>query len=214
MEETPYFVYLITCFINGKWYVGKTGSTIQKRWKKHKEAAREGKKKYPLYHAMRKYGIENFEVQTLAVIETNEEASNLETIWIVLLDSVNRKFGYNLTLGGEGVRGLKLSEEHCKKISLRNTGKTAWNKGKPLTEEHKNALRVPKSSPSRKPGTEMRTDVPTLKLIRLYSEGLSCASIASLFNTTRSTVSWRLRKAGVKMRPVGRKQTKPKELIS
>ena len=86
--------------------------------------------------------------------------------------------------------------------------------GIPLTEDHKKKLREARkdrifSEETRRKigeahkGKHYRDDIPDSELIRLYSEGLSCASIASRFDTTRSTVSWRLRKAGVVMRSAG-----------
>jgi group I intron endonuclease len=223
----PNFVYLLICLVNDKWYVGKTSKTVHRRWSDHKSDARTGRD-YLLGKAIRKHGEENFEVQTIACVRTGEEASNLEKIWILLLESYNPDKGYNLTFGGEGMpaneetkrkisqthkkigtkppstKGFKFPSEYGKRISERNKGQKAWNKGRFLTEEHKAALRVPKSVPSWSKDKELRSDLPTSEIIRLYlDEGLSCASIASRFNTNRSTVSWRLRKAGVKMRPVG-----------
>jgi hypothetical protein len=94
-----------------------------------------------------KYGTP--EVQILASWDTEEEAFSHE----VLLISCFRDMGYelaNLTDGGEGTVGLKLSNEHKAKISLKlkgregkkpsaetliklresHLGQTAWNKGK------------------------------------------------------------------------------------
>ena len=51
----------------------------------------------PLYKAMKKYGIENFSVETL---EETEEPEEREKYWIEYFGSF--KNGYNATIGGDG----------------------------------------------------------------------------------------------------------------
>ncbi len=200
-SERTHFVYVVTNLINDKWYVGKTSNTVSSRWSDHRSEARQNKGYY-FHNAIRKDGEENFVVQTVADVETLEEANSLENLWIILLKSHEKEFGYNLTFGGEGAQHTSLT---IKKFSEKQ-------RGRPLSEAHKQALRVPKKNKRIPP--VFRPDIPNSELIRLYVDGLSCASIASLFNTNRATVSWRLRKAGVIMRPVGfQKHTKPKESI-
>ena len=61
------YIYLIENKINGKKYIGKTYSSIEKRWKEHiKDRTRFDR---PLYRAMNKYGIENFSIQELEYCE-------------------------------------------------------------------------------------------------------------------------------------------------
>lgn len=93
-------IYKITNILNGKMYIGKTLHSIQKRFQEHiKDSQKVRYDKRPLYDAMNKYGIENFE---LALVE-NAEAELLderEKYWIEYYDTY--KNGYNATLGGEG----------------------------------------------------------------------------------------------------------------
>lgn len=49
-----------------------------------------------------------------------------------------------------------------------------------------------------------RQNIPSKDIAQLYEQGLTCAAIADRFNTNRTTISWRLRRLGVRMRPVGR----------
>jgi group I intron endonuclease len=70
---------------------------------------------------MRKYGEGNFDVQTIATVPTEAEANTLERIWILLLESHKEEFGYNLTLGGDGVR---MNEATKKKMSESVKGRT------------------------------------------------------------------------------------------
>jgi group I intron endonuclease len=159
----PFSIYIVTNVVTEKWYVGKTGNTVWDRWIDHKSNARRGANGY-LYRSMRKYGENQFSVQTVAEVPTEEEANNLERIWIILLGSHKENFGYNLTLGGDGVRaneatkrkigdgnrGKKRSPEFCAAISARQTGKKLSlehckaigdrHRGVPLSAEHRQKL--------------------------------------------------------------------------
>lgn len=94
------YIYQITNQINGKIYIGKTEFSIEKRFKEHcDDAYREAKEKRPLYAAMRKYGIENFQIELLEETDNPEER---EIYWIEQKQSF--KNGYNATMGGDGRR--------------------------------------------------------------------------------------------------------------
>lgn len=82
--------------------MGKTNSSIDKRFKEHcKDAFRERNEKRPLYAAMRKYGTENFSISLLEETDNPEER---EVYWIENLGSFKK--GYNATMGGDGKRYL------------------------------------------------------------------------------------------------------------
>lgn len=91
------YIYKIYNHINDKIYVGKTELTIDMRWKQHIQDS--AHKDFPLYRAIRKYGINNFAIQLLEECEI-EDLSNREIYWINFYDSY--KNGYNATLGGDG----------------------------------------------------------------------------------------------------------------
>ncbi len=91
-------VYLITDLTNDKTYVGQTW-TAGHRWVSHKSHVKTGTKGY-LYRAMRSHGTENFTFNWLGFASTQEELNNLEKLWIILLGSTNRSFGYNRSFGG------------------------------------------------------------------------------------------------------------------
>lgn len=94
------YIYKITNKINDKIYIGKTLKTIEERWKEHcRDFKRERNEKRPLYNAMLKYGIENFEISILEEV-SSEEINDKETYWIEKLGSF--KYGYNATKGGDG----------------------------------------------------------------------------------------------------------------
>jgi group I intron endonuclease len=113
-------IYLIKNLINGKSYVGKTVFPIADRYKHHIRQMRAGSQ-YALHRAIRKYGQENFELTLLEKVNDLELLDAREIFWIKHLDTANKKFGYNLTLGGEG--RSKYSEEYILEfISLYNNG--------------------------------------------------------------------------------------------
>lgn len=95
------YIYKITNNINGKIYIGKTlKDNVEKRWKEHlSDYDKERCEKRPLYDAMKKYGIENFQIE--AIEECNENIlSEREIYWIEYYGSF--KNGYNATKGGDG----------------------------------------------------------------------------------------------------------------
>lgn len=61
------FIYKITNDINSKIYVGKTlHSTIEERFKEHQlDSLKRTYEQRPLYSAMRKYGIEHFQIELI-----------------------------------------------------------------------------------------------------------------------------------------------------
>ena len=94
------YIYKITNNINGKIYVGKTEFSIEKRFAEHKkDSCYETKEKRPLYAAFQKYGIENF---SISLIEETDNPEEREQYWIKELNSFH--YGYNATLGGDGIR--------------------------------------------------------------------------------------------------------------
>lgn len=95
-------IYCITNRINGKVYIGKTEKTIKDRWKKHVATAFKGDSQFYIHKAMRKYGIETFQVVELASATTLEELDQLEIKFIAEYRSNDPQFGYNMTTGGEG----------------------------------------------------------------------------------------------------------------
>ena len=127
------YIYQITNTVNGKIYIGKTESTIEERFKEHcKDAFSRNNEKRPLYAAMRKYGIHNFQVE---LIEETDRLNEREVYWIEQKRSF--KNGYNATIGGDGrpyldrdliiktyleVQNIQKTSEicHCDKHSVHN----------------------------------------------------------------------------------------------
>ncbi len=92
-------IYLIRNSINGKCYVGQS-TNIKARWRKHKSTAfnpNDACYHYPLYLAIRKYGITNFEFRVLVECQ-RERLNELEIQYIAQYDACVS--GYNQIDGG------------------------------------------------------------------------------------------------------------------
>jgi group I intron endonuclease len=120
------YVYLITNNLNGKIYVGKHST-----YNLNDGYMGSGKL---IKLAYNKYGIENFTKQILQFAETEEELNDLEMFYIKDLDAKTK--GYNLTDGGEGTVGYKMSEEAKHKISNFQKQQNCPWKHNPHSEEH------------------------------------------------------------------------------
>lgn len=97
------FIYKITNNLNKKCYIGQTHFTVEKRWKEHQQDShKEFLQKRPLYNAIKKYGIENFSIETIEEV-ANNLLNEREEYWIKYYNSYGNT-GYNATLGGDRIR--------------------------------------------------------------------------------------------------------------
>ena len=87
-------------FSNGKAYVGITGKTAAERLKEHRKCAvgKRSARSTPVYSAWRKHGEPSMRVLVEGDIEY---VKLLEISAIQKWSLTNRKFGYNLSLGGD-----------------------------------------------------------------------------------------------------------------
>ena len=126
-------VYCIKNTINNKEYIGLTTRTLEHRWKQH---IYESNKKdswewnTPLGNAIKKYGEDSFQVFVLEECSSETELKQKEIQLIKERKSLSTENGYNLTLGGDGRLGYKLSEETKRKIGEGNIGKVMSNEAK------------------------------------------------------------------------------------
>ena len=112
------YVYKVTNKVNGMLYIGITICSLAKRWREHKCAAKAGLDT-PLYNAMRKYGLEAFEMVLVHEGTTRKEIQEKEKELIAQHNAyVRNGGGYNLTLGGEGYGKIvrKVGEESYKAV--------------------------------------------------------------------------------------------------
>ena len=103
------YIYKITNKTNGKNYIGQTRKTVEQRWTEHISAANSNPSSrdynFLLHKAIRKYGANNFFVETIEEIENANDLSNREQYWINFYNSCileENACGYNMTYGGEG----------------------------------------------------------------------------------------------------------------
>lgn len=122
MKERSFVVYKHTSPSN-KVYIGITSLNPNHRWNE----GRGYKTQKLFYRAIKKYGWNNFEHEIMFSDMSEKEAKLMEQCLIALYDSTNQNKGYNITFGGEGANGYKLTEEVKKKISEAQKGKKVSN---------------------------------------------------------------------------------------
>ena len=91
-------IYLGTCSIDNKQYVGQTTSSLVARKNRHFRNARKGGRSY-LNSAIRKHGKEAFTFETIWLAFDKESLDNAEDHFIILLSTLAPN-GYNLRRGG------------------------------------------------------------------------------------------------------------------
>lgn len=107
-------IYICTCLINGKVYVGQTCARLAKRiWTHFNGKYQSGS----FQRALRKHGASSFDWQVVVEVSSKEESDSMERAWILALRSHIPEFGYNLTLGGDGTVGHVPTEETRRKRS-------------------------------------------------------------------------------------------------
>jgi group I intron endonuclease len=148
------FVYQITNVVNGKRYIGQhSGKSLEQYWKHCVSHALSGSIDKPyLYNAVRKYGVENFSIKPLVIVESKWEMDLYET-GLIKAFKTRKPHGYNLTDGGDGVLGLKhtagsnqknreahlgkkASEETKRKIRLAGLGRKHSEEAKQAMSQH------------------------------------------------------------------------------
>jgi group I intron endonuclease len=177
-------IYKTTNMINGKIYIGQTA-------KNNPNYLGSG---LILLKAIKKYKIENFSKEILEVCETQTSLNEREIYWIKFYNSTDRYIGYNISNGGNGGN---LGELVNKKISeskkgqgmgnLHRLGKTAPNKGIPMSEEQKIKLRKPKTEEHKKQLSISRMNTGC-KVIRCENDGAIYNSLKDAANILGLTV--------------------------
>lgn len=127
-----YIVYMHTSPSN-KRYIGITGRTPNKRWRKNGEGYKDH---IYFWRAIQKYGWDNFKHEILYTNLTKKEAEEKEIELIAYYKSNDSDCGYNLSTGGEsGSKGYKYTDEQRKRISEVRKGEKNGMYGKHHTKE-------------------------------------------------------------------------------
>ena len=212
-ELQTYCVYLITNSVNGKQYAGQTCRAVKERWREHQYAIK-GKQDYWFLRALRKYGPESFVVCTLREGLTKDQANEEERLVIRTLNLLDKRFGYNMTEGGDGplisvhipreakdkylsgISAKELSEQYgCDPGTILRNLKSWGVKTRSVSEAlKKSGRRISQSSAIK------RRDIPDYLISRLYLEGWNSYQLADFFRLDPSTIRYRLEKLGIDRR--------------
>ena len=114
-------IYKITNKENGMTYIGQTMQRFQKRYWHHNWKLKDGTHdNMHLQNAWNKYGESAFEFSIVETMEShnNDTLNDLEIKYIQMYRDENRC--YNIADGGDGFRGVVLTEEHRRKIGEKN----------------------------------------------------------------------------------------------
>lgn len=145
-EDKEFCVYRHT-FPNGKVYIGITGQKPHERWcngtgYKHQSL---------VYRAILRYGWDNIQHDVIARGLSHEQACEMEIELIKAYDSTDPKRGYNVSCGGDGgpgfsgekhpMYGKHHTKESRRKMSESTKGQVPYNKGKQLSDEHREKIR-------------------------------------------------------------------------
>lgn len=142
-----FYLYRITNLLNDKVYIGQSNKE-KERWRQHKYFARQEAPVQYIHKAMKKYGVENFVYEVIAMCKNQKDADETETMLIKQYDSRNKNFGYNVAPGGDApwnrglpkefnpLTGMPRSEKTKEKISQGSLGKIM----PPCSEERKKKM--------------------------------------------------------------------------
>ena len=104
---------------SGKVYIGITHKEPRERWKNG--LGYRTQKRF--YRAIVKYGWDSFTHEILFSGLSEQEAKDKEVALIAIYESSDKSHGYNVTLGGESMRGYIPPQEVREKISKANKGR-------------------------------------------------------------------------------------------
>lgn len=134
-------IYEIKNLINKKIYIGKA-TNIEKRFRQHLLAliGNRHRNKH-LQWAFNKYKENNF---SFSILETclKEELIKKEKQYIKMLKTKNRKYGYNLTDGGEGVLGHRHNKKTRELMSEKKRGKNHPRYGKSFSHTKETKIKI------------------------------------------------------------------------
>lgn len=194
MGELNNIIYCHRNKINGKRYIGQTRN-LKRRW----DSPKNYKCSTLFYHAIQKYGWENFEHIILEICcESNVDER--ERSYINLYNSNDIRFGYNLEDGGHSCKHL--SEETKKKMSENLMGRYAGNKnpmygihrfgkksphyGHHLSDETKKILSI-KSTGNKNACGCVRSEEVKMKISKANSGKKASAETRAILHAQRNT---------------------------
>ena len=170
-------IYKMTNRINGKVYIGQTIEGFDRRYRKDFCKLHDGY----LKNAINKYGIENFEIiKIFDIAFSKEELDVKEKCWIKIFNSNNKKYGYNLTEGGQNVSTYaNKTEEEMKEIKekISKSNKISQNRPETKALHSKNGKRYWLNL----------TNEEKIKQIRKHSKPVICITTNKIFYSAKES---------------------------
>lgn len=189
------YIYKITNKVNGMSYVGQTRYTVEFRWRQHQH-----KDDGTYFHnALKKYGVENFIVETLEECEVSKLDSR-EIYYIAKYNTFEK--GYNLTIGEGGKRKI-VSDDQYEEIKELYLSGFSSNKIATLYEVDKATIvKILKVQ-----GVKLRDKKKIcinhqefLELVEDYNKGYSLKELGKRYDCSASGLKEYLLKKGINLR--------------
>ena len=204
-------VYQIVNKINNKVYIGITTRSLKERFNQHKYSRYSMDTKFS--RALKKYGIENFEIQLIEdEITSLKELYEKEKYYISKYNSYNN--GYNSTLGGDGCKTVAVSaEEIVNEYSiLKSSTKVAESLGigenTVLRVLHDNNIELFGS------GYEVTKRADINEVLKKYNELKSFSKVSEELNLSPSTVSKIIKNANIPLFQYGFSEENEKDIVN
>jgi len=193
------FIYKITNRVNGKVYIGQTRFTVEHRFKQHIKNYNVEHRMQPLYMAFAKYGIENFEVETVEECPI-DKLDEREIFWIAKYNSF--KNGYNATLGGtKGCKYFWTDNQYEEIRSMYLSGFTSQKIAEQFGVSAYTIIGILRSMGVKIKGNPLDMNkMEREEFIEWYKNGASLKYLADKYNTDKMTVKRFLEKYNVDLR--------------
>ena len=139
-------IYKFTHIESGRCYIGQTIQNPNQRRLEHISGSRRSKKTYHFHNALKKYGIDAFTFEVIAVATSLDELNTLEELYVTQFNSIEN--GFNIRQAG----GNKLHSEESKNrmreaqraahARRRNLGTDTWKRkdGGPMAGKKQSEL--------------------------------------------------------------------------
>jgi group I intron endonuclease len=186
-------IYKIVNYKTNKVYIGQTTGKPDKRWKDHlKKLKMNTHHSRHLQNSFNKHGnVFNFQVLNYAA--SKKALDKLEMDYIARYKSTDQKYGYNILIGGGGVRHTPSMKKHKSLLLTRNNPMKNPETAKKMGETLRNSGIV-----NGKNNPRYRHDIPDASYINfLYADLLlTSGDIAKLYNTSKEHINRRLKNYG------------------
>ena len=149
---------------DGRVYIGITSQKPKARW----QGGNGYKNNTYFTRAIKKYGWENFGHYILADDLLEEQAKKMEIFLISFYRSNERKYGFNISSGGESKKGTHISDWQKQRISIASKGRSVSNETREKlslatasnwkNEEFRNHMRSINLGPNNPQFGKIRTD--------------------------------------------------------